>query len=204
MRAERTIRLGLTGGIGSGKSTVAAFLSQRGASVIDADAISRATTAPGGSAISAIAAEFGADCIRPDGAMDRDRVRGMIFSDPAAKTRLEQIIHPLVGREIQARVTLAEYRHAPLVVVEIPLLVESGRWRPSLHRVLVVDCGMDEQVRRVMARSGLDHEEAMRIIAAQASREFRLSAADFVLCNQGLSLGELGERVCQLCSHLGL
>jgi dephospho-CoA kinase len=204
MQRTKAIRLGLTGGIGSGKSTVAAILAQRGASLIDADVISRGTTAAGGSAIPAIAAEFGAGCIRSDGAMDRDRIRAVIFTDPIAKDRLERIIHPLVGREIQSSIEMAERRGAPLIVVEIPLLVETGRWRTLLHRILVVDCSLDEQLKRVMGRSGLDRNEAMRIVAAQASRETRLGAADFVLFNQDLPLHELHERVNRFSSDLGL
>jgi dephospho-CoA kinase len=204
MQRKTAIRLGLTGGIGSGKSTVAAFLAHRGATVIDADAISRSTTSAGGSAITAIAAEFGAACIQPDGAMDRNRMRAIIFSDPAAKERLERIIHPVVGREIQARIAVAEDTHSPLIVIEIPLLVESGRWRTLLNRILVVDCSIDEQVNRVVRRSGLDETEVTRIINAQVDREARLAAADVVIFNQHLSLAELRDHVDHIGNRLGI
>lgn len=204
MQRKTAFRVGLTGGIGSGKSTVAAILARKGATVIDADAISRGTTAVGGSAIPAIAAEFGAACIQPDGAMDRNRMRAIIFSDPAAKGRLERIIHPIVGREVQAGIALAEGANSPLIVIEIPLLVESGRWRALLHRILVVDCSIDEQVKRVVQRSGLDETEVTRIISAQAGRDARLAAADVVIFNQHLSLGELHDHVDQIGSQLGI
>jgi dephospho-CoA kinase len=136
--------------------------------------------------------------------MDRNRMRAIIFSDPAAKGRLERIIHPIVGREVQAGIALAEGANSPLIVIEIPLLVESGRWRALLHRILVVDCSIDEQVKRVVQRSGLDETEVTRIITAQAGRDARLAAADVVIFNQHLSLGELHDHVDQIGSQLGI
>lgn len=197
-------RLGLTGGIGSGKSTVAALLAGRGAAVIDADALSRACTAPGGAAIAAIAQAFGAQFIGRDGALDRDAMRARVFQDPGAKAALEQIIHPLVGQQAAQAAAAAEQAGAPCIVFDIPLLVESNRWRPVLHRVLVVDCEPATQIRRVMARSGLGEAEVVRIMQAQAPRARRLAAADLVVFNEGLSLDALAGEVGQIAAQFGL
>lgn len=197
--------LGLTGGIGSGKSTVAAMLAEHGAAVVDADAIARGVTAPGGAAIPAIAQAFGAELITPQGALDRDRMRALVFADPDARQRLEAIVHPLVGQETerQAQAALAQGRRS--VVYDVPLLVESGaRWRQKVQRVLVVDCPVATQVERVMARSGLSQAEVERIVASQASRFLRLAAADIVIHNQGLTLPALREEVRQLAERFGL
>ncbi|WP_137892631.1 dephospho-CoA kinase [Ramlibacter sp. 2FC] len=197
--------LGLTGGIGSGKSTVAAMLAEHGAAVVDADAIARGVTAPGGAAIPAIAQAFGAELITPQGALDRDRMRALVFADPNARRRLEAIVHPLVGQETerQAQAALAQGRRT--VVYDVPLLVESGRrWRQKVQRVLVVDCPVVTQVERVMARSGLAQAEVERIVASQASRAQRLAAADIVIHNQGLTLPALREEVRQLAQGFGL
>jgi dephospho-CoA kinase len=198
------MRVGLTGGIGSGKSTVLQMLAQLGAAVIDADAISRATTATGGAAIAAIAQRFGGDFITPLGALDRDRMRERAYADPAARKQLEEIIHPLVGQESERQVQAALDAGVPCIVFDIPLLVESGRWRERVDRVLVVDCSPETQVERVVARSGLRPEEVSAIIAAQASRGQRLAAADYVICNDGLSLEQLRDKVVQTAWRLGL
>ena len=150
---ELMLRLGLTGGIGSGKSTVAEFFTQHRAVVIDADAISRATTASGGLAIAPIAAAFGADFITADGALDRARMRQASFSDPAARATLESIVHPLVAQESALREQNALDAGAPCIVFDVPLLVESRRWRQRVDLVLVVDCLVEVQISRVMARS---------------------------------------------------
>ncbi len=197
-------RLGLTGGIGSGKSTVLAMLAGLGAAVADADAISRSLTAPGGAAIPAIAAHFGADFIAADGSLDRARMRAHVFSQPAARQALEAIIHPLVGERARAIEAQARAEGRACLVHDIPLLVESGRWRSQLDRVLVVDCAVDTQVARVMARSGLPREEVLAIIAAQAPRALRLAAADVVIFNDGLSLAQLGTQVRQAARGFGL
>lgn len=197
--------LGLTGGIGSGKSTVAAMLAEHGSAVVDADAIARSVTAPGGAAIAAIAQAFGAELITAQGALDRERMRALVFSDPDAKRRLEAIVHPLVSQETerQAQAAIAQGRHS--VVFDVPLLVESGRrWRQRVQRVLVVDCPVATQVERVMARSGLAQAEVERIVASQASRAQRLAAADIVIHNQDLTLPALREEVRQLVERLGL
>jgi dephospho-CoA kinase len=198
------LRVGLTGGIGSGKSTVLQMLARLGAAVIDADAISRATTATGGAAIAAIAQRFGSDFITPQGALDRDRMRERAYADPAARKQLEEIIHPLVGQESERQVQAALDAGVPCIVFDIPLLVESGRWRERVDRVLVVDCSPEIQVERVIARSGLRPEEVRAIIAAQASRGQRLAAADYVICNDGLSLDELRDKVVQTARRFGL
>ncbi|MDB5957978.1 dephospho-CoA kinase [Ramlibacter sp.] len=197
-------RIGLTGGIGSGKSTVLAMLQALGAAAIDADAISRATTASGGAAIAAIARQFGPEFIAVDGALDRARMREQAYAQPQARRALEQIIHPLVGEEIERQVQAALAAGTRSIVFDIPLLVESTRWRPQLDRVLVVDCSPETQVARVVARSGLAPEEVRTIIAAQAPRALRLAAADVVICNEGLSLDALRHEVQQAAQSFGL
>lgn len=197
-------RIGLTGGIGSGKSTVLQMFADRGAAVIDADAISRATTAPGGAAIPAIAQQFGADFIAADGALDRDRMRQHAYADPQARRALEAIIHPLVAAESARRVEAALAAGVPCIVFDIPLLVESARWRPQVDKVLVVDCSPETQVARVVARSALAPEAVRAIMGAQATREQRLAAADIVICNERLTLQELRDIVEQVARSFGL
>lgn len=199
-----TLRLGLTGGIGSGKSTVGRMLVDRGAILIDADALSRATTAVGGAAIPLIEKAFGANAIGADGALNRDAMRTLVFNDPGAKMRLESIIHPLVSQEIAAQAQAAEDASAALIVFDIPLLVESGHWRQSLHRVLVVDCQESTQVARVAARNGLPVADVEKIVSAQAPRAKRLAAADVVLYNDGLSLDQLARETGEIATRFGL
>jgi dephospho-CoA kinase len=198
------LRVGLTGGIGSGKSTVLAMLAELGAAVIDADAISRGTTAAGGGAIAAVAQRFGADFITPEGALDRERMRAHVYADPQARKELEDIIHPLVGQESARQVEAALAAEARCIVFDIPLLVESGRWRQQLDRVLVVDCSPEAQVARVVQRSGLATEAVRAIMDAQATREQRLAAADIVICNEGLSMEQLAVQVKEVARGLGL
>jgi len=198
------LRIGLTGGIGSGKSTVARVLVACGAALVDADAISRQLTAPGGAAISELASQFGPQMITPEGAMDRDRMRQLVFSDPAIKGQLEAIIHPLVSQESLRQSNAAVAAASPCIVFDIPLLVESGRWRQQLDRVLVVDCAQTTQIARVMARNGLAREVVEKIMAGQASRAQRLAAADICICNEGLSLEALERLVRELAPRLGL
>lgn len=199
-----TVRVGLTGGIGSGKSTVAQILGAHGAIVIDADAISRNLTASGGDAIATIAAEFGPEFITPSGELDRPRMRELVYADGAAKQRLEAIIHPLVGRATQQQAQDAVDHGKPCIVFDIPLLVEAGHWRSRLDRVLVIDCAVETQVRRVMIRSGLSRAEVEKIIAAQASRTLRLAAADSVIHNEDISLDDLQTEIEQLAGFFGL
>ncbi|ANN79608.1 dephospho-CoA kinase [Bordetella flabilis] len=180
--APPRLKIGLTGGIGSGKSHVAALLASWGATVIDTDEVSRALTAPGGAAMSRILAAFGPQAMRADGGMDRDWIREQAFADSAVRARLESILHPLIFRE-----TLAAGLQAAgcYVVFVVPLLVESGRWKDHVDRVCVVDCDPDTQVRRVQRRSGLTIDTIERIMAAQAERGTRLAAADDVILNDG-------------------
>ena len=189
------LRIGLTGGIGSGKSTVAQLLAERGAAVIDADAIARSVTAPHGLAMPEIARVFGAEFINAQGALDRDRMRAHVFANPSAKKQLEAIIHPLVAQQTQAQAQQAESAGHIALVFDVPLLVESGRWRQQVDQVLVVDCLVETQVQRVIARNGLPRETVAQIIAAQASRAQRLAAADWVIFNDQLSLTQLRAEV---------
>jgi dephospho-CoA kinase len=205
MKTQRIWRIGLTGGIGSGKSTVAGMLAARGAAVIDADAISRGVTAPGGRAIEAIAQVFGPHMIAADGAMNRQAMRERVFQDPEAKRQLEAIIHPLVSQITAEQTQWALERHHTCLVFDVPLLVESGeRWRRQLDRVLVVDCDATTQRQRVMARNGLAAEEIDRIISQQASRAQRLACADTVIVNQSINLHELAVQVSQVAADFGL
>jgi len=174
--------VGLTGGIGSGKSTVADLFAARGAVVVDTDAIAHELTGPGGAAIPAIRDEFGDGVIRADGGLDRDAMRERAFGDPAARRRLEAILHPMIRTESRRRLEAADGPYALLVV---PLLVESGDRAGGVDRVLVVDCPVDVQIERVMRRSGLTPERVRTILAAQASRAQRLAAADDVIDNAG-------------------
>ena len=198
------LRLGLTGGIGSGKTTVAAMLLARGAVIIDADAISRATTVADGAAIEAIRQTFGPEYVDQQGALDRERMRQATFADPQVRARLEAIIHPLVGEESARRESAAQASGTACVVFDIPLLVESGKWRRKLDAVLVVDCTAALQTERVMARSGLASAAVERIIASQASRGQRLAAADIVLFNAGITLAELEALVTLAAQRLRL
>lgn len=198
------VRLGLTGGIGSGKSTVASFLAGRGAAVVDADAIARELTAPGGLAMPSIVAAFGPDFMTPTGALDRERMRDLAYADSAARQRLESIVHPLVALETQSRDATATLEGRTCIVFDIPLLVESSAWRGKVDHVLVVDCTPEVQISRVMARSHLTRPAIEKIMASQARREHRLGAADTVIFNAHLSLEELADEVRQISHRFGL
>lgn len=202
---QRTWRIGLTGGIGSGKSTVAGFLARRGAAIIDADAISRCLTAPGGRAMADIAHTFGAAMLSPSGAMNRQAMRERIFRDPHAKHLLERIIHPLVSQITVEQAQAAAQSGHRVLVFDVPLLVESGeRWRKQVDRVIVVDCATETQTQRVMARSGLSAEEVKHIMAQQVSRAQRLACADIVVFNQGIHFDELDMLIGQVAADFGL
>lgn len=177
-----TFIVGLTGGIGSGKSAAATLFEELGAAVVDTDAIAHALTAPGGAAIAAIRAAFGDEVIDARGALDRAAMRRKVFADAQAKARLEAILHPMIRAEADRRCAAAS---APYVVLVVPLLVESGGYRSRVQRIAVVDCPEAVQVARVMSRSGLSAAEARAIMAAQAGREQRLAAADDVIDNGG-------------------
>ena len=198
------LQLGLTGGIGSGKSTVAQLLAELGAAVVDADAIARELTAPGGQAIASIAATFGPNFITPSGALDRGKMRALAYADVTVRQRLEAIIHPLVRQETQRQTLLTTSQGYPCIVFDVPLLVESATWREQLAGVLVVDCLPATQITRVMARSALSLAEVEKIINAQAGRVRRLKAADAVIFNDRLSLGALALEVNQVARHFGL
>ena len=195
-------RLGLTGGIGSGKSTVAGMLAALGAVVIDADAISRSLTATHGAAIEAIKQQFGEAMISADGSLNRNCMRDLVFTDSDAKNRLESIIHPLIKLEIQRQEQSAISLGTKLIVYDIPLLVESTNWRPVLDQVLVVDCPEQTQIERVMARNTLEQEDVKKIIANQASRKMRNSAADIVIFNDSITVEQLREQVTLIAQHL--
>ena len=198
------VRVGLTGGIGSGKSTAADLLTQRGASVIDADVISRSVTAAGGSAIGPLRDAFGADFITADGALDRDRMRQASYADTQVRKRLEAIVHPLVGAESARQEAAAVAQGAACIVFDVPLLVESRRWRQRVDLVLVIDCQPDVQIARVVRRSGLDAATVQRIIATQASRVQRLRAADIVVANSGGSMAQFADEIHQAAKRFGL
>ena len=203
--SRKPLRLGLTGGIGSGKSTVASILASAGAAVMDADAISRSLTLPGGRAIPAILAEFGEQLIAPDGAMDREAMRALVFSNPQSKRQLEAIIHPLVGQVLQEESHAALAAGHACLVYDVPLLVESGdRWRRQVDWVCVVDCEVETQIQRVMRRNQLSRAEIERIISQQASRQQRLSCADAVIFNEGIDLAHLKQLVHEMMARFGL
>jgi dephospho-CoA kinase len=182
--------IGLTGGIGSGKSTVAGIFQQLGVPVIDADVIAHAMVVPGQPALEEIIEAFGPASVDASGALDRNRLRKLVFSDPEQRRRLEAILHPKIRREIT---TLTTNIQAPYCIVVIPLLLEAGQ-QDLVDRILVVDTGIDKQITRVTMRNGLPRHEITAIIAAQASRDSRLGAADEVINNDG-SLDELANQV---------
>lgn len=174
--------VGLTGGIGSGKSAAAECFRAHGIAIVDADAVAHELTAPGGAAMAAIQAEFGTAVITPEGALDRAAMRKLAFAEPEVRTRLEQILHPRIRRICDERCAAAGSPYALLVV---PLLVESGTYRQRCQRLAVVDCPEEVQIARVMARNGMTRAEVERIMAAQATRQQRLAVADDVIDNSG-------------------
>ena len=184
--------IGLTGGIGSGKSTVAACLVECGAVLVDTDAIARTLTAAGGAAINALIAGFGPGAVTPQGALNRERMRQMAFSDPGVKARLEAVLHPMIGAEAARLAQLAGGR---VVVFDVPLLTESSHWRARVQRVLVIDCDEATQRARVTQRSGWSDEAVASVIAQQASRAQRRAIADAVVYNQGLTLAALAQEL---------
>ncbi len=189
-------KLGLTGGIGSGKTYVANLLAGWGASVIDTDQIAHALTAPEGLAIKPIRDAFGADLIGSDGALDRTRMRELVFAMPAKRVVLESILHPLIAQEVFVQAQSATGLYAVFVV---PLLVESGRWRDRIDRLCVVDCEETTQIERVQARSGIPIDTIRRILAAQATRAHRLAVADDIIVNSAnTTLEELEKQVLAL------
>lgn len=186
--------VGLTGGIGSGKSAAAAMFEALGAGIVDTDAIAHELTAPQGAAMAAIRETFGPDYLTANGALDRARMRSRVFADPGSKRRLEGILHPLIRAEVLARARSAD---APYLIVVIPLLFETGGYPGLLQRVAVVDCSEETQIARTMARSGLARLEVEAILRAQASRTTRRAGAHDLLDNDG-SLERLRVQVAEL------
>jgi dephospho-CoA kinase len=198
-------RIGLTGGIGSGKSTAADFFRDAGVSVVDADAISRSLTAVHGEAIPALIDAFGSSILGSDGALDRVRLRQLVFSSDAHKHRLESIMHPLIAEKIEEAVRAAIAANARALVLDIPLLVENHtRWRPAVDHVCIVDCSIETQVQRVMKRSHMSSSEVLAIIDKQASRSSRLRCADIVIYNEQLTLPALKANVDAICKDFAI
>lgn len=181
--AEQTslaFSVGLTGGIGCGKTTVADMFAALGASVIDTDVIAHSLTAPHGAAMPALLAEFGEDFATKDGALDRAKMRALVFTDASARSRLEAILHPRIRDATAAAAAIAT---GDYVIFVVPLLIESGTWRERVTRVLAIDCAEEIQVARVMARSSISEEQVRAIMAAQVSREQRRAQADDIIVN---------------------
>ena len=199
--STRKIIWGLTGGIGSGKSTVAKVLASRGASIVDADAQARSLTEPNGAAIGALVARWGASILTADGAMDRQVMRDKVFQSPEDKRALEAILHPLIAQAIQDAID-----HAPTkwVICDVPLLVESSRWRPRLNGVWVVDCHVQTQMERVRQRNQWPDETIQSVINQQATRAQRLACADVVTFNESCTLLELQALVGAQADLIGL
>jgi dephospho-CoA kinase len=189
--------VGLTGGIGSGKTAVSDLLAQMGAGIIDTDLIAHQITAPGGIAISPIRSKFGSEFIEPGGALDRAKMRTLVFSSPDARKSLEEITHPLIRQETLRQAKELADTGVPYLVFVVPLLIESGRWVGQIDYLVVVDCPEETQIQRVMQRSNLSRAEVEGILNAQASRQERLRQANAVIENQG-SLAELKLAVEQL------
>ncbi|OYD50975.1 dephospho-CoA kinase [Acidovorax kalamii] len=199
------VRLGLTGGIGSGKSTAGGMFASLGATMIDADQIARAVTGPGGDAMDAIRSTFGAAFVDASGALDRSRMRELAFNQPEARTQLEAIVHPLVTRHSLMQTQQAIAAGSRLIVHDIPLLTESGRWARQLDAVVVVDCPVETQIERVMHRSGLAPDVVQGIIASQATRHARRAVADIVIANgPHNTLPALQAQVRQVAALFGL
>lgn len=194
-KAQNRLIVGLTGGIGSGKSTVATLFAEQGAGIIDTDAIAHQLTQTSGEAIAAIRAAFGDEYITNDNALDRVRMRGLIFSDATAKQRLENILHPMIRKHAQAR--LQQLQAKPYILVVVPLLAESRAFRELAQRVLVVDCDEKTRIARVIMRSRMTEEEVRAVIARQTPRAEQLQLADDVISNN-TDLESLAEQVAAL------
>jgi dephospho-CoA kinase len=194
----KPLHIGLTGGIGSGKSTVATMLVARGAVLVDTDAIAHALTARRGLALPSLAREFGPGIVGADGAMDRARMRSLAFGDASARRRLESILHPMIGKEAQRQAGLAGGRP---VVFDVPLLSAASPWRQRVDRLLVVDCLEGTQVQRVMQRSGWSADQVQRVMEHQTPRAARRTIADAVIFNDGLALDALNAQVTALWQH---
>jgi dephospho-CoA kinase len=192
-------RIGLTGGIGSGKSTVARLLVNHGVALVDADAIGRSLTEPGGAAMPALRARFGPRIVDDTGALDRVAMRGLVYADPGTKQQLEAILHPLIREAVERQTKACATQ---VVVLDVPLLVESGHWRDRVDQVWLVDCDEETQVARVIQRSGWTQAAARAVIHQQASRENRRLAADVVIYNDHINLSQLAQQVDCLWTEL--
>ncbi|AGX87154.1 dephospho-CoA kinase [Candidatus Symbiobacter mobilis] len=199
--SHRPFRLGVTGGIGSGKSTVASLLGACGFPVLDADAVSRSLTQAGGAAIAPIAHAFGPTLLTPQGALDRPAMRRLIVTNPEARARLEAILHPMIERELRS---LERAATAKTVVLDVPLLLESAHWSMDIDHLIVVDCSVSTQIERVRQRSGLSDEEVHALLAIQTDRATRLAHADSILLNDGCTIEALRQDVEALVYRLGL
>jgi dephospho-CoA kinase len=174
--------VGVTGGIGSGKSAVAQAFADLGVEIIDTDQLSHRLTAPGSPAVQEIATRFGSEVLTAEGALDRAALRNKVFADPRERRRLEELLHPLIRQDVER---LLKQTQGPYVVLVVPLLIESGGYSEVIDRVLVVDCPEEMQIERVIRRSGLRRDEVEAIVRAQAPRKRRLAGADDVLTNDG-------------------
>jgi len=192
------LKIGLTGGIGSGKSTVGRCWAELGATLIDTDAIARSLTLPQGAAMPAIAQEFGPLAVDEQGALNRAWMREQAFANPAIKRRLEAILHPLIGALTQEQAAASS---AAVIVFDVPLLVESGRWRQRVDKVLVVDCEEQTQIERVIARNGWSREAVLAVLGQQATRSQRRACADAQLYNEAITPEELKRQVLTLARH---
>jgi dephospho-CoA kinase len=201
MNLTQIKRIGLTGGIGSGKSTLAGLLARSGVHLIDADAISRELTAAGGAAMPEITKTFGPAFVAADGSMDRAHMRQFVFNNEQARLQLQSILHPLIAQAMQDKLFLLSKENISLVLIDIPLLVESAYWRSQMHKVLVVDCSVQTQVRRVMKRSLMSEQEVLNIIAHQVTRARRVAAADWVIHNDTDDLSVLEQQVNAIQLH---
>ena len=199
-----SLRLGLTGGIGSGKSTVAGLFRHLGATVIDADEASRRITGPNGLALPEIKTTFGSDFVNLGTGLDREKMRSLVFQQPNARQALEAIVHPLVGSELKLKLEEALTNRAKVIVLDIPLLLESDHWRQALDHILVVDCTHETQLQRVRARNGLAEHIIIAMIQAQASRTHRAAGADSIIYNDNISLDELVVQTRGIAHEFGL
>jgi dephospho-CoA kinase len=193
--------IGLTGGIGSGKTAVSSLLAEFGAGVIDTDLISHQITAPGGKAISLIATAFGDDFINPEGALNRAKMRTLVFKDTGARQILEQITHPLIQQETVKQAFELAKSKVPYLVFVVPLLIESGTWLKLIDYLVVVDCPEETQIKRVMHRNNMSRPEVENILKAQTNRNTRLAAANAIIENQG-SIEDLELEVLKLHQDL--
>ena len=205
-------RVGITGGIGSGKSTVTTQLKSLGAGVIDADAISRHLTSSHGEAMNAIVEKFGDEYQLADGSLDRSRMRELVFNQKERRNELEQILHPFIQNDMQNQFETMQECGEKLVVYDLPLLAESLKWRKNLDKIIVVDCSIETQVSRVLARDAqntnnpkpMTRDLVINIINSQASRKDRLKLADVIILNDDITRQQLNEEIAQISKQLGL